>query len=188
MKKVCCHMYADDTQLYLALDSITPESVDSMSVNIHTCITNIFSWMTLNHLKLNTDKTEILICRRKHLRARLNLSHLAIGQSDVNIKRETSVNNLGVYFDPDMSMDDHIKHVCKSTHFHLRNIGKIRKFLTKHATEQLVHSLVTSRIDYGNALLYGITQSQMNRLQHVHNTAVRLISKVSTISPYNTCS
>ena len=59
-------------------------------------------------------------------------------------------------FDASMSMTEHISKVCKTAYFHLRNIGAIRKMITQDAAEKLVHALITSRIDYGNALLYGI--------------------------------
>jgi len=52
----------------------------------------------------------------------------------------------------------------------------IRSLLTK-AAETLVHALVSSRLDYCNALLYGVTDGlQYRRLQSVQNAASRLVS------------
>ena len=48
-----------------------------------------------------------------------------------------------------MSMSDQITSICKSVRYQLRNIGFIRKYLTRSATEKLVHSLISSRIDFG---------------------------------------
>ena len=39
----------------------------------------------------------------------------------------------------------------------------------------LVYALVISRLDYANSLLYGLPNSVLNKLQRVHNAAVRLI-------------
>ena len=44
--------------------------------------------------------------------------------------------------------------MCKSTYFHLRNIGGIRNILCNDACAQLIHSLVTVRLDYCNSILY----------------------------------
>ena len=60
---------------------------------------------------------------------------------------------------------------------HLRNISDIRACLTQEATEKLVHALVTSRIDCGNALLVGLPATQLDKIQRVQNTAARIICR-----------
>ena len=65
--------------------------------------------------------------------------------------------------------------VCKSAILHLRNISRIRRYLTAAATEQVVHAFVTSRLDIGNALLYRLPLKQTQRLQKIQNWAARLI-------------
>ena len=55
-------------------------------------------------------------------------------------------------FDDHIQMDAHISHICRTIRFHLRNIGAIHNLLTDSATEQLIHSLVTS--DLITATLY----------------------------------
>ncbi len=85
-----------------------------------------------------------------------------------------------------MSLSSHVSSIVRSSSFHIRNIGKIRKYLTPHATEQIVHSFITSRLDMGNALLFGLPQDQIARLQRVQNSAARLVTltkKSSHITP-----
>ncbi len=67
--------------------------------------------------------------------------------------------------------------ICRSTHFHLRNIGTIRSLLTDTAAAQLIHALVTSRLDYCNSLLYGLPGTQKDRLQRVQNIAIRIVCR-----------
>lgn len=67
---------------------------------------------------------------------------------DANIEPSASVRNLGAVFDSRMTMVAHVGAVCKSVVcYHLYNIGKIRRFLTRDACEILVHALGTSRLD-----------------------------------------
>ena len=49
-------------------------------------------------------------------------------------------------------------------------IGKIVKFLTPRATEQLVHAFVTSRPDNCNLLLFGLPDKLIHRLQLLQHT------------------
>ena len=94
--------------------------------------------------------------------------------------------NLGVVFDQVMSMEKQISNVCRTCIFHLRNIGSVRDLLTDNAAAQLVHSLVTSRLDYCNSLLYGLPDNKIKRLQRVQNIAARIVScspKANHITP-----
>ena len=76
-------------------------------------------------------------------------------------------------------MKQQVSSVCRSTHHHLKNIGAIRKFITKDACIKLIHALITTRIDYANSLLYGVPDNQLKRLQRILNIAARII----TLSP-----
>ena len=62
--------------------------------------------------------------------------------------------------------------------FILELIGRIRKYLNPCATEQIVHSFVTSRLDLGKSLLFGLHQDQIARLhdQRIQNAAARLVN------------
>ena len=68
------------------------------------------------------------------------------------------------------------------------NIGRIRRYLTKHAAETLVHVFVTSQIDTNNSLLFGIPKDQLQRLQLLQNIAAHVITYTnhperSTLAP-----
>lgn len=97
------------------------------------------------------------------------------------------VKNLGTYFDTSLTMEKHCNALSKSCYFHLRNIGRIRNYITEDACRTLVNALVTSRLDYGNALLVGINKQLTDKLQRVQNTAARIItlskSKYDHITP-----
>ena len=74
-------------------------------------------------------------------------------------------------------MEKQCNAIARSCYFHIQNIGCIRSFISEDACKMLVNALVTSRLDYGNALLYGITKNLTDKLQRVHNTAARLIAR-----------
>ena len=74
------------------------------------------------------------------------MSSITVGESVVNTK--PVVRNLGSGFDSQLSMSIHISKLCSSAFFHLRNISRIRKFLSPEETKTLVNTFVTSRVDY----------------------------------------
>ena len=163
------HIYADDTQLYCSFALDSPDEVLS---KISACISDIRTWMITNKLKINDDKTEFLLITSSRSKFLGNV-HLSIGNE--KISPATSCQSLGVMLDNHFTMDSQIKSLCKSTHFHLRNIAAIQDHLTLSATEQLIHSLVTSRLDYCNSLLYGIPKYKINYLQRLQNIAARVV-------------
>ena len=87
------------------------------------------------------------------------------------------VKNLGVHFDKALNMRKHLSALVKSCFAQIRTIGRIRPYLTESACKTLVATLVTSRMDYGNAILYGINNNVLSKLQRVQNTAARLITR-----------
>ena len=80
-------------------------------------------------------------------------------------------------FDPAMTMSAQVSSIIKTANFYLTNIGRARRLLTVDATKLAVHTLVTSRLDYCNSLLIGISQKLKRRLNNVQRTAARLITK-----------
>ena len=74
-----------------------------------------------------------------------------------------------------MSFHAHVSSISRSSFYHLRNLSRIRKYFTKESAEFAVHAFVTSKLDYCNALLYGLPKYQLQRLQYVQNTAARVV-------------
>ena len=165
------HIYADDTQIYL---SFNVNESQSAVQNLEICISEIKSWMIKHKLKLNDDKTEFITISSPHNKNEINGLKIKIGEE--SIVSLTSVRNLGVIMDCVFIMQDHITSVCQSFYFHLRNIGSIRPYLTRETAAQIIHSFVTSKLDYCNSLLYGLPQNSLDRLKKVQNTAVRIIT------------
>ena len=100
---------------------------------------------------------------------------------DAQICPSSKVRDLGVVFDQYLTFYDHISGICKSTHFHLRSIGRIWNLLTFDATAQLIHALITTRLDNCNSILYNLQNSQIERLQRIQNQAARMLKRIPRI-------
>ena len=76
-------------------------------------------------------------------------------------------------------MVDHVNSLCRSCYVHIRNIGKVRRFLTTSATEKMVHAFVSSRLDHHNSLLYGLPKYLFEKLQRIQNHTARIVTRAA---------
>jgi len=76
-------------------------------------------------------------------------------------------------------IDDHLTAVVKTCNFHIRTIRHVRHLLPESTALTLVCSLINSRLDYCNALLYGAPTSTISKLQRVQNNAARVVLAAS---------
>jgi len=169
-----CHGYADDHQLY---DAIDPVEVGPAISAMEECVTDIKSWMQAMRLKMNDAKTEYMLIGTKRQLAKCETTSITIG--DNVIQASDSIRDLGAYLDKHMSMEVHIKKKCQAAYAQLYNIAKIRKFLSDHDAEILIHALVHSHLDYCNALLTGLPKYLIRKLQLVQNSAARVLCRAS---------
>jgi len=93
----------------------------------------------------------------------------ALQMGTSSITPDESVKNLGLISDKCINMYEHVTSVCRAVYYHLKNVHCLKIFLTQEALVTVVHVFVTSRIDYYNSLLYGISDYDINHL----NTCVK---------------
>ena len=54
----------------------------------------------------------------------------------------------------------------------------IRDSVSTTVCKSLIHGLVTSRVDYGNAILFGISDRHLHRLEMVQRSAARIVMQI----------
>ena len=154
---------------------INQRVVDEGVAKLENLLTDIYTWMSQNKLKLKADKTGVLVMGTPRMRAKISIPSITVNGLIVPVLNEP-VGNLGAVFDPNMNISAYVSKGIKSANYHLRNIWKIRKFLNTDTTKSAIVLLVTSRLDYCNRLLCGITDELLCRLQKVQNNAARVVS------------
>ena len=170
------HFFADDSQLH---NSSVPFDFPVLACCLKDCIEDVAEWMADSKLKMNDDKTELMAIgtRSKLSQVIPNLAPMSISGCDIPFSQ--SVRNLGFYLDETLSMDAHIKYLCRILFCQLSRIGKIRSFISADAANKLAVSLILSRLDYCNSLLAGIPDNKLNKLQRIQNYAARLVLRKS---------
>ena len=125
-------------------------------------------------LKLNKDKTEIIHFSKKSMENLFGNISLSFGSSVVQPVKK--VKNLGCWLDNTLSMDTHTQAIVRLCYFQLRKIQHIRQYISDGALRTIIHSLVISKLDYGNTLLAGAPKTVTNKLQRVQHMAARVVA------------
>ena len=73
------HLYADDQQIYLSYKPVKSGDKENCIGRLEACIAQIREWMMANMLKLNNDKSELIIFGTKHHLAKIGEVSIAIG-------------------------------------------------------------------------------------------------------------
>ena len=153
--KMNFHLYADDTQLYISFETSCINEMEPSKSRVEACVCDIDLWMVQNRLKLDQDKTEVLVFSSRY-HSRPNIHDLTIIVDEV-VNCCSTAKDIGVTLDELLSMTPHVTVVCNSPiFFHVRNISKITKFLNMETRKSLLHAFITSKVNSCNFLLYGV--------------------------------
>ena len=133
---------------------------------------DIQAFFLSDKLVCNPSKTEVL-----HLTSWFTryppLSNITFGQNIIPCVSKTR--NLGTIMGRHLTMTSHVNNIFRHASLALRNIGRVRKYITQSSTERLV--FITSKLDCCNSLFYGLPSTEVQRLQRIQNTAARLVVK-----------
>ena len=110
------HMYADDNQIYLAFD-LGDKEISAAIAKMERCVAEIRVWMRNNMLKLNDDKTEVVMFSSPQHKACLKDQVLNIGS--VQISPAPGARNLGVQMDQLLNMRDQVNSIYRSSYIQL---------------------------------------------------------------------
>ena len=161
------HSFADDLQSQM---SAPPDGISELLHSRQSCISDVKAWANANMLKIDDNKTELMLLTSKISKHLHNLpTFITIGNAQNPFKQ--SVKNLGFTLDCHLTMNAHVSNIARTCYFELRRLASIRKFLTSTATATLVSAFVLSRIDYCSSLLFGSTHDVTSHLQRIQNYA-----------------
>ena len=110
-------------------------------------------------------KTQFMWLGTRQQLSKITVNEIPLPSSMIHV--DDKVKDLGVTLDSKLSLSDHVSALTKSCFFQLRQIRTVKRYLPKHSRVALVHAFVSSRLDYGNSLLHGIGEGQLDRLQRV---------------------
>jgi len=87
----------------------------------------------------------------------------------------TTLKSLGVILDQRLTFNEHATAVVKSCNYHARAIRHVRHLLTESVAQTLACSLINSRLDYCNSLLYGAPETTVDKLPYKEHKTMQLV-------------
>ena len=181
-----CLAFADDKNGYM-LFSLSCE-YDIFKTKVPECLEQVQSWASEHLLKLNKEKTEILVFGNTAFLKNLTIHGVF---TDINekscIRFAESAKYLGVWLDTHLTFDVHVSNLLSSGYAKLRKIRTYRKHLSKEDTEILVHAFITSKLDNCNSLLVGVNSKLLRKVQKLQNAAIRTVYQLPIRSSVSNC-
>ena len=146
----------------------------SVLVNdVPNLVDKIVQWMNAYFLKINPDKTEIVLFHPKSQQNDVIIRGTMLEGKCIRFSKETK--NVGVWLDENLTLESHTNRTVSHCYKLLRDIGRVRNMLTNEHTAQLVHAVISSKLDYCNSLYINIDHTNLFKLQKVQNAAARLV-------------
>ena len=132
------HSFAGSLQLQI---SAPPDKVSELLHSMQQCICDVKAWATANMLKLNDNKTELMLVTSKGTKHLHTLpTSITVGNAQIPFKQ--SVKNIGFTLYCHLTMNTHVSNIARTCYFELRRLASIRRFLTSTATVTLVSDLL----------------------------------------------
>ena len=165
--------FADD---HTANKRFCPNSVGDERLaitHLEECAVTINNWMNSNKLKMNTKKTEFILFGSQTQLNKCTTKEINIAGDTVG--SVSCIRYLGAWLDSTLNFKEHVKTKCRTAMMNYFRIKSIRRYLTQDATETLVLTLVISHLDYCNAILFGIADSEINQMQRIQSMCAKLV-------------
>jgi len=125
------------------------------------CTAESRQWYLQNGLQLNPDKSEALIIGTDNQLRTSNSAITLVRVADVQLPGADEIEVLGVVLDRRLAFDKHVLAVTRSCNFHAHGIRHICHLLSINVAQTLACSLILTRFDYCNSVLYGAPVSSI---------------------------
>ena len=140
---------------------------------LEKCAADMKAWMNENRLKMKNNKTEFILFGTKPQLDKCRTKMLNVDNTE--IKLADKIKYLGVLLDQKLNLKKHITSKCQTAMLSIQCIKNIRHLLTQEATEILVLGTVMSHLEYCNSILVGLPEVDISRMQHIQNTAAKMV-------------
>ena len=159
-------LYADDTVLYTA-----SANFDVSTRKIQKDMNALSVWCEQNGIRMNTDKTKLMVFGSPVKISKLPDFEIKIEGSPLTVA--THYKYLGITLDRQLNYTKHIQTVISKVSLKLKQFRRMRYFLDVKAATLVYKNMILPIIEYGDIFLVGTTAENRKKLQILQNKGLR---------------
>lgn len=166
LKHCVAKMFADDTLVYVISDRI-----DEATQKINEDLNILYERLCQNKLKLNVNKTKVMIICNKNI----DKNSVNIHINGTRLKIENEIKYLGNIIDDKLKFDKNINNVCKKVGQKCNVLSRLRHEMNLNQKLTIYKSIVEPHFSYCSSILYLSNKTDLDRLQVIQNRCLRQI-------------
>jgi exonuclease III len=164
-------LFADDTALVF--------TGDLSSETINASLSNFWTWMTVNKLTLNCNKTKFMVFSKR----RKNFAIPALVMNNIQIEQVSSIKYLGVLIDDKLSFGPHITSIAKKLgHLH-SVIYNNRSIISTPVGEILLTALAIPRLCYASTVFHRASDTSLRELDILFRKMLKIVYRLPYDAP-----
>ena len=164
-----CVLYADDTTA-----KVTGEVWPELEVKLTRMLSPMFANMKEDRLKVNEDKTGLIIVGDRKARRRLlrGGGTRTLELSGKIIEPETMKKSLGLIISENMNWTDQVNDTIRKCKFKLRSLRKLKGVVNKCQRKKLAEGVILSRLNQHLEIVSTGRKVDLDALQRVQNATM----------------
>ena len=155
--------FADDNSLYSCAGTLS-EVVQNLKYDL----SKVLTWFSENQLVANPSKFQMLVLGESDLPININVGNFSITSSD-------TVELLGISIDSKLTFSDYIKSLCNRARNRVRNLVRIRKYLSQNQLLLLFNSYILSIFSYAPVIWMFCSKTLCGEIDKIHKRALRSV-------------
>ena len=159
-------LYADDTVIYFS-----HSSVQELQCQLERGMNKLFAWCNINKLTINLSKTKYEIFKPRALWNSPVTNGFTIKLGNTVLEEVEVYNYLGVL----IHFGKFLKEKCNKINLRLRQLGKMRKYITCSIANTIYKQTIIPLFDYADFLIESGQNMYINRLDTLHSKGLLII-------------
>lgn len=164
-------IFADDTNI---ANACHVNDTQQLIQDIEYDLVKVKDWLNINKVKLNVDKTQLLIISKPKLK--VTHEDIKIFLDNIEIKKVNVLKILGIQIDSHLTFIEHCNFISKKCYKNVSMLYPLKNILSTDNKTILVNAYVMSIISYGSVIWMNNLNNECNRIiNKVLKTAARFI-------------